>query len=51
VEELAEAARDAGALSLYREMKSDVGHDAFLADPGQVSDILGEFFDWIGFGR
>jgi homoserine O-acetyltransferase len=51
VEELAEAARDAGVRSVYREMKSDVGHDAFLVDFGQISDILGEFFDSIGFGN
>jgi homoserine acetyltransferase len=30
-------------------MKSDVGHDAFLVNFDQVSDILGEFLASIGF--
>ncbi|MCL2010178.1 MAG: homoserine O-acetyltransferase [Synergistaceae bacterium] len=49
VEEVAEAAKDAGVYAAYREVKSDAGHDAFLLESEQVSGIMKEFFDSIGF--
>jgi homoserine O-acetyltransferase len=49
VREVAEAASDAGAKVLYREIKSDVGHDAFLVETGQITEFLRDFFGSIGF--
>jgi homoserine O-acetyltransferase len=49
VREVSETAADVGAHSFYREIRSDVGHDAFLIDTDQVIDILSEFFDSFGF--
>jgi homoserine O-acetyltransferase len=48
-QELAESARDAGVRSVYRELRSDVGHDAFLVEMEQINAIFGEFFRDIGF--
>ena len=48
VQEVAEAARDAGVYSVYKEIRSPVGHDAFLIEIEQVSNIMNEFFDSIG---
>jgi homoserine O-acetyltransferase len=41
VSRLAEAARAAGAQAEYREMASDHGHDAFLAEQGELIRLLG----------
>ncbi|MDR2523280.1 MAG: homoserine O-acetyltransferase [Synergistaceae bacterium] len=49
VQEVAEAASDAGVRAAYREIRSDAGHDAFLLEVEQVSSILKEFFSSIGF--
>jgi homoserine O-acetyltransferase len=49
VKEVVEVALDAGAQASYREIRSDVGHDAFLVEDDQVSEILKEFFDLAGF--
>jgi homoserine O-acetyltransferase len=51
VKELADAAQDVGVRSEYRELKSHVGHDAFLVDMDQLAEILGDFFRLIGFPR
>ncbi|MDR1733172.1 MAG: homoserine O-acetyltransferase [Synergistaceae bacterium] len=51
VQELAETARDAGVHATYREIRSDVGHDAFLVEFDQISEILATFFDSIDFPK
>jgi homoserine O-acetyltransferase len=51
VQEVAEAASDAGVYAKYLELRSDVGHDAFLLETTQVSDVLKEFFDSTGFPK
>lgn len=38
---LVEAARAAGARAEYRELRSDKGHDAFLVEWPQLSDVIG----------
>ncbi|MDR1740938.1 MAG: homoserine O-acetyltransferase [Synergistaceae bacterium] len=43
VRELFDAAVDAGVNASYREIKSDVGHDAFLVETERMSEILREF--------
>ena len=42
VRALVEAARSAGADATYREIRSDKGHDAFLVEWDQLTEILGE---------
>ena len=42
VRALVEAARSAGADATYREIQSDKGHDAFLVEWDQLTEILGE---------
>ena len=51
VQEVAETASDAGVYALYREIRSDAGHDAFLLETEQVSNILKEFFDISGVSK
>jgi homoserine O-acetyltransferase len=41
VRRLADAVRAAGAQAEYREMTSDHGHDAFLAEQGELAVLLG----------
>jgi homoserine O-acetyltransferase len=48
VRELAEAAGDAGVRAVYRELRSDIGHDAFLVEFEQLAEILEDFFRRIG---
>jgi homoserine O-acetyltransferase len=48
-QELAESALDAGVCAVYRELRSDIGHDAFLVEMDQISAIFGKFFRDIGF--
>jgi homoserine O-acetyltransferase len=40
VRRFAEAIRDAGAHADYREMQSDHGHDAFLAEQAELVRLL-----------
>ena len=42
VHALVDAARAAGAVATYREISSDKGHDAFLVEWDQLTDILAE---------
>jgi homoserine O-acetyltransferase len=49
IQEVSEAAADAGVYASYREIRSDVGHDAFLMETAQVSEVFTTFFDSIGF--
>ncbi|MGZ8482231.1 MAG: homoserine O-acetyltransferase family protein [Candidatus Limnocylindria bacterium] len=42
VRALVEAARSAGVEATYREIVSDKGHDAFLVEWEQLTDVLGE---------
>lgn len=42
VHALVEAARTAGVEARYREIASDKGHDAFLVEWDQLTDLLGE---------
>jgi homoserine O-acetyltransferase len=49
VQEVVEAAADVGAHASYRELRSDIGHDAFLVETGQLEEIFRDFFDSIGF--
>ena len=49
VQEVVEAASDVGAYASYRELRSDIGHDAFLVETGQITEIFKDFFDSIGF--
>jgi homoserine O-acetyltransferase len=42
VHALVDAARTAGADASYREIRSDKGHDAFLVEWGQLTEILAE---------
>ncbi|MDR2136967.1 MAG: homoserine O-acetyltransferase [Synergistaceae bacterium] len=48
VREVVEAAQDVGAHAAYRELRSDVGHDAFLVETDQLGEIFKEFFDSVG---
>ncbi len=45
VRALVDAARAAGAATSYRQIRSDKGHDAFLVEWDQLTDILGEVLE------
>ncbi|MDR2178867.1 MAG: homoserine O-acetyltransferase [Synergistaceae bacterium] len=49
VQEVVDAATDVGVRASYRELRSDIGHDAFLVETGQLAEIFKDFFDSIGF--
>ncbi|GHV38375.1 homoserine O-acetyltransferase [Synergistales bacterium] len=47
IKEVTDAALDVGVYAAYKEIQSDVGHDAFLVENDQVGEILSDFFNEI----